>query len=133
MPIRSNRPCPGYGPRRGCCPNIIKPKESCCVECIRYKQSAIKRYDKKRNATKERKFLHSRIWRKLRAMKLARDPLCEKCQSPAVLVHHIDENELNSGWDNLMSLCFVCHEVIHGRKKEKRREGGIKILTIDWR
>jgi 5-methylcytosine-specific restriction endonuclease McrA len=74
--------------------------------------------DVERNQSAERQFLHSMTWRKIRLMKLQRDPLCERhlAQGQAVaayLVHHVDENELNIDDNNLQSLCNNCHEEMH--------------------
>ena len=60
------------------------------------------------------------VWKSVRLMKLRETPLCEACHGlkPARIVHHIDENPHNNSADNLRSLCFVCHEKIHGRMKD---------------
>jgi 5-methylcytosine-specific restriction protein A len=49
---------------------------------------------------------------------MTKDPLCEEClkagkETPAVLVHHIDSDELNNRHDNHSSVCTDCHEAIH--------------------
>ena len=57
-------------------------------------------------------------WKKVRALKLARDPLCEDCKDhglavPAVQVHHLKgvarHPELAFVMENLLSLCTTCH------------------------
>ena len=57
-------------------------------------------------------------WRKMRALKLSRDPLCEDCEACGVLtaatqVHHIvglrTQPDLAFRMDNLASLCTACH------------------------
>ena len=67
---------------------------------------------------------YDRRWRKVRALKAKRDPLCEVCRKRGVVkaldvVHHNqsieDAPELRLAMDNLMSLCRDCHEIIHGR------------------
>ncbi|MEG1838463.1 MAG: HNH endonuclease signature motif containing protein [Bacteroidaceae bacterium] len=75
-----------------------------------------------------RKIYTSTRWRKLRAWKLANNPLCEMCEAkgivrPAEDIHHITSfmstyNEdqrkfLAYDYDNLMSLCKRCHQKIH--------------------
>ena len=68
--------------------------------------------------------MHSTQWRAIRERKLSEDPLCERCYKktlapnvrlvvPAVLVHHIDGDELNIEPENLESLCTACHEDEH--------------------
>ena len=59
------------------------------------------------------------VWEKVRKMKLQETPLCEYCNGlkRAWGVHHLDEDPYNSDPDNLKSICFVCHERLHGRMK----------------
>lgn len=67
-------------------------------------------------------------WRELRILKLQKDPLCECCLkkgkvTPAEDIHHIisfmNTNDpvqrkfLAFDFNNLMSLCDVCHQSIH--------------------
>jgi hypothetical protein len=118
MPIAPRHPCSGKGPRRGRCPNLVSRGERCCPDCVPHDKAAVRRYDAERDQTDQRKFLHSRTWRAVRLGQLCREPLCQQCSIQhrdvaAVLVHHIDENELNNCDDNLLSLCTSCHEEIH--------------------
>ena len=118
MPERASRPCTGRGPRRGWCPNLRKANEPCCDECKPFEKKAQRKYDKKRDESPERQFLHSTPWRAITKRKLAKDPLCERClknghTEPAVLTHHIDHNELNNDPDNHESLCKPCHLLEH--------------------
>jgi 5-methylcytosine-specific restriction enzyme A len=122
MPSLPLKPCPGYGPRKGACPNLIKMSVKYCSECLVYYKANTKQYDKTRDQSDERQFLHTTQWRKIRKMKLAEFPLCENCLknnriTPAVLVHHIDRNELNNKPDNLMSMCTACHEAEHKNER----------------
>ncbi|WP_084211107.1 HNH endonuclease signature motif containing protein [Pseudonocardia acaciae] len=55
----------------------------------------------------------TRRWRRLRAAKLADQPLCEQCGALAHEVDHI--TSLGEGgdrydWTNLQSLCTPCHQ-----------------------
>ena len=82
------------------------------------------KYDRERNSIDpERKFIRSSQWHKIRLEKLARNPLCERCEKEykrirrAMLVHHIDENEFNNNWENLESNCNECHEEYHGSSR----------------
>lgn len=67
-------------------------------------------------------------WRELRKVKLMSDPLCEMClkegkSTPAEDIHHITSfmtvddmtarKVLAFDYDNLMSLCDVCHQRVH--------------------
>lgn len=66
-------------------------------------------------------FYSGRRWRKLRAMKLGEQPLCEECIKLGVAraadeVHHavprsVDESR-EFDWDNLVSLCKSHHSKI---------------------
>lgn len=75
-----------------------------------------------------RRIYNTARWRKLRAWKIACDPLCEVCKSkgltvPAEDVHHVvsfmstddpvQRKHLAYDYDNLMSLCKECHQFIH--------------------
>ena len=118
MPYKPARPCPGRGPRRGSCPNLIQGQERCCAECAVHEKQTTREYDRQRDQDEGRQFLHSTVWRKIRDAKLARDPLCERCMQggrveAAVLVHHKDRNELHNDPENHESLCNTCHEVEH--------------------
>ncbi len=62
-------------------------------------------------------------WRRVRQLHLNRNPLCADCKvkdfhKKAYTVHHVDENQFNNESDNLLSLCFVCHEKRHGRMRD---------------
>lgn len=59
-------------------------------------------------------------WQRMRAAKLRRDPLCERCKAKgrtraANTVHHKDHDPTNNAEDNHESLCRGCHEAEHGR------------------
>lgn len=66
-------------------------------------------------------------WAKLRLRYLNRHPLCERCMSQgsttlAGVVHHkvpISDGGARLDARNLMAVCRECHEIIHGRKKER--------------
>lgn len=63
-------------------------------------------------------FYQSDQWRKLRAVKLSNDPLCQHCEKRGYFVEanevdHItpiaDDKTLILDYDNLQSLCKSCH------------------------
>jgi len=73
-------------------------------------------YDKRRGSASARGY-DSR-WKKLRARKINRNPLCEHCfergeVTPATEVDHripiAEAPERRLDWDNLQSLCHPCH------------------------
>jgi 5-methylcytosine-specific restriction protein A len=119
MPYQTKRQCPGRGLRHGFCQNLIN-SEICCPECQRYEKAIAKEYDHRRGNSNERGY--DATWQKLRRMKAARNPLCERhfaqgVYIPLDVVHHIKpietHPELRLAMDNLMSLCNACHEEIH--------------------
>ena len=68
----------------------------------------------------------SQRWKKVRAIKLARDPLCEDCRKhgrtePATQVHHVEplvqRPDLAFDPVNLMSLCTTCHARREGAER----------------
>nr|DAO74578.1 MAG TPA: HNH endonuclease [Caudoviricetes sp.] len=74
-------------------------------------------------------FYRSTAWRKLRAVKLEQQPLCEEClkhgrHTPAQIVDHIVPiNEGGASLDlvNLQSLCHACHNRKSGRERHRRK------------
>ena len=62
-------------------------------------------------------FYQSTAWRKLRAIKLDENPMCEECArsgrlTPAQMVDHIvpiNKGGAELDLDNLQSLCNACH------------------------
>jgi len=123
MPVRPKKAC-AY-PR---CPEVIPAGQRFCDN---HRKQEYKRQARERKDTEEQSFYHSPRWRKLRAWKLRRDPLCEVCEAEgrtkeAKMVHHIkdikDGGELMAV-DNLASLCgLACHNKLHQRGAVK--EGG---------
>ena len=114
MPIAPRHPCPGIGPRRRACRNLVGRGVRCCPECEPHLKSQQRAYDTARDKTDERQFLHGPIWKKIRLLKLSKDPLCERHlaqgrDEAATLVHHKDGNELHNEEENLESLCVPCH------------------------
>jgi len=129
MPIGPSRSCSGVGPRRGGCSNLVSGKSRFCEECEELRTEEDKKYEKMRNRRGDRKFIRSRAWGKIRVMKLARDPLCERCfglgdVTAAYLVHHIDGDEFNNAPGNHESLCNACHEIRHKGERFVRRIHG---------
>lgn len=104
MPQNPKRPC------NRCKKLTDKPF---CLEC---QKLMLTKYDSNRETALARGY-DSR-WRKVRIIKLRRNPLCERClqqdkTTRAVLVHHKDRNTRNLLDDNLESLCRPCHDVEH--------------------
>lgn len=74
-------------------------------------------------------FYTSSAWRRLRALKLSINPMCEHCEIkdlmiPAYMVDHI--RPITEGGEalnivNLQSLCKHCHAVKTGKEVAKRK------------
>ena len=114
MPKACRKPCSKSG-----CPNLTHSRF-----CETHEKQEEKRYDQSRKNDPERRFIQSRSWRAIRKAKLAENPLCERCYkkilapnvrqiTPAVLVHHIDGDQLNNEPENHESLCKNCHDEHH--------------------
>ena len=113
MPQRLNKPCSYPG-----CPELIEAGDTYCEKHrAKANRQRNKRYDQKRDP-KLKKFYSSSRWRKLRNLKLKRDPICEMCEEKnrtrmATEVDHIIPIKVD--WekrlrlDNLQSLCHGCH------------------------
>ena len=79
-----------------------------------------KRYDMTRKNDPAKRIRSSARWQKVRAMKLAESPLCERCvtsgvTTPAQQVHHVipvrHAPHKAFDLDNLRSLCSLCHAI----------------------
>lgn len=114
MPLRPQRPC-----RARRCPNLTRDKSGYCTDHIHLIDADRREADKYRESATSRGYDWQ--WRKVRAVKLAQNPVCESCGYPADTVHHIQPVEkypdLRLAIDNLMSLCRECHEKIEKRKR----------------
>lgn len=84
-----------------------------------------RRYLRAINSGRADIFYNSRTWRGKRLEILSRDNYeCQRCKklgrvSKADTVHHVkelgDRPDLGMTNDNLMSVCFRCHNIIHER------------------
>jgi 5-methylcytosine-specific restriction endonuclease McrA len=72
-----------------------------------------------------KKFYASQAWKDCREAYIAtRFYICERCDNPAEIVHHvipitprnIHDPMVTLCFDNLMALCADCHNTIHKRK-----------------
>ena len=115
MPVKPLRPC-----RHPMCPKLTD-----AGYCEEHKRAERKRYDDKRGSAASRGY--NGQWRKVRGIKLKRNPLCERCRSrgrtvAATMVHHIVAiRKGGAAYDveNLMSVCVGCHDEIHREQGDK--------------
>ena len=79
--------------------------------------------------TGKKAFYNSEAWKKCRESYLKKQCyICERCGAPAVCVHHkirvnastLQKPEVLLNFDNLVALCFACHQKEH---EEERRQG----------
>ncbi len=101
-----------------------KPLKPCRNQCGQYTRETyctaccerVGGRDGKRASSAKRGY--DRRWRKLRALKLREEPLCQQClgvgrTEPATVVHHLDpvypDGEILCDLDRLESLCLSCH------------------------
>lgn len=97
------------------CPNVATDHGYCDEhqDQAQHQESDRRRqHDRQRLSSTQRGY--DARWRKVRAMALARQPLCCDCQragrtTAATEVHHIDGNPRHNAFDNLMPLCKRCH------------------------
>jgi len=116
MPYKPKKPC-----KYPLCPNMAEEGSSYCKE----HSSLNTPRDTRPNAPQRG---YDWQWQKLRKLYLKHNPLCERCKrlgrtTPADTVHHKrsvkEYPELRLTWDNLMSLCRNCHEIVEGRKQDR--------------
>jgi 5-methylcytosine-specific restriction enzyme A len=105
MPTRPKIPCRHPG-----CPEVVKPSEKYCSKHKRQASQV------RGSSTKQG---YGANWRKIRAMYLRENPLCEPCKDKGItkiadLVHHKDGNNKNNEWENFESNCWDCHRSHHG-------------------
>lgn len=112
MPKRPRRPCPGSGPYKGRCPDLINAGERLCERC---RKLSYRQQDKDRPSSSKRGY--NRHWQRLRLMILRRQPLCScGCGKPSEEVHHLDGDSSNNDWDNLEALAKACHSKITAKE-----------------
>lgn len=134
MPVAAPRPC-----RKPGCPRLSRAPHGYCEGHTHIAQAKAEEAKRKRWASDKRGSAHSRgydaNWQRVRKAKLsAVRGLCEECGRegklrPAKVVHHKDEDQHNNAQDNLEALCWMHHEMRHGRLKGDRgvqNPGGVR-------
>ena len=120
IPYKPKKPC-GYS---GC------SKLTTGGPCPEHKRKINRQYDKKRDETPERQWLHSTRWRKASDMHKAEYPLCAECErqgriTPAYLTDHIipHNGDYDLFWDekNWQNLCSACHEIKHRADRFRKK------------
>jgi len=126
MPKKLKKPCSFPG-----CPVLVEPGISYCENHKRKISSKRnKLYDEKQRDMKVSKFYNSTAWKKLRKIKLSKNPLCEYCLEKdrtriATEVDHVIPIKID--WsrrldlNNFKSTCHRCHMK---KTQEDRRKHG---------
>jgi 5-methylcytosine-specific restriction endonuclease McrA len=80
-----------------------------------------------------RRVYDTRQWRKLRAAKLAQDPVCQYCRRERATVadHGKRIKDGGAAWNisNLVSSCWACHQSKRQAEKDGRAFTGRRIRT----
>lgn len=102
MPKRPPHPCNWPG-----CPALTNARY-----CQSHEQKARQRHDRDRGSAASRGY--DARWRRIRALVLAEEPLCQDCLKenvikPATDVDHVDGNVQNMSRENLRPLCHEHH------------------------
>jgi len=102
MPYAAKKEC--AHPR---CPDVVPSGQR---HCTKHKRAEVKQYERGRGSSSERGY--DRKWQKIRAVIIARDPVCKACnRKPTTDVDHITPRR-RGGTDaesNLQGLCHTCH------------------------
>ena len=113
------RPCPAPS-----CSEITRGGR-----CPRHRKQQRRQHEGSAERLADQAFYNRARWKRLRAVKLNAEPLCERCKQQgrttvAVHVHHVQPRkarpDLAYNYDNLESLCIHCHskesmtERLHG-------------------
>lgn len=117
MPHKPKKPCAFPG-----CPNLTDGRY-----CEAHASQANREYNRYRRDPGSNK-VYGRLWKTIRALYLAKHPLCERCLKagrtvPAEEVHHIVPVAEGGGHEesNLMALCKSCHSAITISSTNSRR------------
>ena len=116
-PVAPKHPCSYPG-----CAALVEAGDSRCDLHRKHEQ---REYDRGRKDDPYRRLYADKTWRRVRRIKLAMNPLCERCKAkgclkPATEVHH--RTAVRDGGDpfdvtGLESLCKRCHSretALHG-------------------
>jgi 5-methylcytosine-specific restriction protein A len=118
MPPLPAKPCRWPG-----CPKLCTDGSGYCQDHIEQARAKKQRQRQDRDTRQSAaRRGYDRRWARVRALKLRRDPVCERCgKKIANVVHHLVPIEVDYTkrleYDNLQSLCRECHEIVHKRKK----------------
>ena len=112
---------PAYSCHHPTCTEYVRERGGLCPEHATTGKTATAErhqfYDQHRRDPEAKAFYNSAAWKRARAIKLAREPVCEKCgEHWAEHVHHVRKvkthPELRLDQSNLKSVCAPCHNAI---------------------
>ena len=93
------------------CPHFGCGKLTTGGRCPEHKRQARQTYDKDNRDPAVTRWRNTAAYRKRRDMQRRMKPICEHCgTAPMAIMHHADGNPFNMDDDNLISVCFACHE-----------------------
>lgn len=128
MPWKAPKPCKYPG-----CLELVRDGGYCDKHKKQVNQSNNRNYNRHHRNKSSQAFYDSTQWRKLRKIKIARDPFCEECRNHGLFASatHVDHKvEIRDGgasldMDNLQSLCHSCHsrKTLLERQKRMRNDG----------
>ena len=111
MPNKPGRQCPGKGPRRGACQNVIGSGERVCAECLPYDTPWV-------NKNADKRKIRGRKLQSERARLFAWQPLCAECERQGrVRIATVRDHIIplaEGGEDtaaNSQGLCDECHKI----------------------
>lgn len=116
MPKAPKKPC-----AHPTCPELIEKGQSYCTQ---HRKERNRQYKRDRQDKETQKIYTSTRWRKIREIKLKKNPLCQDCQDEGVIkvadvVDHITPIKQGGAvWsmDNLRSLCVRHHNIKTARE-----------------
>jgi 5-methylcytosine-specific restriction protein A len=127
MPQKMLRPCFKQG-----CPNLTREKycEAHAHLEAEEKRERTERYNRNARDPEMQKLYESADWRRLRAIYLKRNPLCEVCYAksrimPAVICDHkveIKDGGAKLDMENVTAMCPSCHNKKTAQERAKRNE-----------
>ena len=106
MALRPARPCAYPG-----CPRPAQRGSRYCDLHAQFEKAVAREYERRRGSPSKRGY--DSQWQRVRAIKLAEQPLCEDCLAEGVItlateVHHVDKGAAAQGMHDVARLLSLC-------------------------